>query len=127
MLKPSEIDELEILIGQLDGLHSEISALAKKSPNDAVNEFKLKFVNAVLNQANSFLGEKYRPFNDFEYFDKDDVPSNSDTTFILTQYMQALEKFRSDNIYAKYNNWYYRTADEENKIPTSPPRKLSRK
>ena len=41
MKDQSEIESLEKLIGQLQGLHSEISLLAKKSPNDAVNSFKL--------------------------------------------------------------------------------------
>ena len=59
MLKLSQIDELEKLIGQLDSLHSELTALAKKSPNDAVNTFKLRFVNTSLNNCNKFLGKKY--------------------------------------------------------------------
>jgi hypothetical protein len=33
------IDQLEKLLGQLRGLHVEVSALSKKSPNDGVNEF----------------------------------------------------------------------------------------
>jgi len=126
MLKLSQIDELEKLIGQLDSLHSELTALAKKSPNDAVNTFKLRFVNTSLNNCNKFLGKKYKPFDDFDQFDTDDVPSNSDLTFIISQYMQAMEKFRSDNIYLDYGSWYYRIKDSDGKIRTAPPAKIKK-
>jgi hypothetical protein len=36
-----DVERLEKLIGQLQGIYAEIGALAKKSPNDAVNPFKL--------------------------------------------------------------------------------------
>ena len=127
MLKNSQVDELEKLIGQLDGLHSELSALAKKSPNDAVNKFKLRFVNSSLLKCNSFLGESYKPFEDFHQFNEDDVPSNSDITFILSQYMQALEKFRSDNIYMDMGAWYFKLDDKKKKIRTAQPAKIKRK
>ena len=57
MLKRTQIDELEKLIGQLDSLHVELTTLAKKSPNDAVNNFKLRFVNTALDNCNKFLGK----------------------------------------------------------------------
>ena len=44
----SEVERLEKLVGQLQGLHSEISLLAKKSPNDAVNKFKLGLINNII-------------------------------------------------------------------------------
>jgi hypothetical protein len=43
-----QIQLFEKLSGQLDGLHSEIGLMAKKAQNDAINSFKLKFVNDVL-------------------------------------------------------------------------------
>ncbi len=52
----ADVEKLEKLIRQLHGLHSEISLLAKKSPNDAVNAFKLKLINKVLQAANEVLG-----------------------------------------------------------------------
>lgn len=126
MLKRSQIDELEKLIGQLDSLHSELTALAKKSPNDAVNTFKLWFVNTSLNNCNKFLGKNYKPFDDFDQFDTDDVHSNSDLTFIISQYMQAMEKFRSDNIYVSVGTWYYKIKGSDEKIRTAPPAKIKK-
>ncbi len=98
MITREKADKLEKLLGQLEGIHSEISSLAKKSAKDAVNDFKLKIINAVLLQCNEMLGVEYKPIGDFEQFDSDTVPSNGDVTFVAAQYLQALEKFRSDNI-----------------------------
>ncbi len=127
MLKRIQVDELEKLIGQLESLHSELTALAKKSPNDAVNKFKLRFVNASLDNCNKLLGQRYRPFNDFEQFDIDEVPSNSDLTFIISQYMPAMEKFRADNITTGSHGWQYDIEDSDEKIRTSAPAKLRKK
>jgi len=125
-LKRTQIDELEKLIGQLESFHTELAALSKKSTNDAVNTFKLRFVNMTLKNCNTFLYKKYKPFDDFDQFDIDDVPSNSDLTLIIAQYMQAMEKFRSDNIYEIFQKWYYKIKDSDEKIPTAPPAKIKK-
>jgi hypothetical protein len=54
-----DIELLEKLIGQLQGLHDEITKLTKKSPNDGLNPFKLKVVNKVLESANMLLKGRY--------------------------------------------------------------------
>lgn len=61
----SDVDVFEKLSGQLLSVYEEISLLSKKKPNDAVNKFKLKFINQMLLQSNNFLGVKYKPFDDF--------------------------------------------------------------
>ncbi|MEH2124811.1 hypothetical protein [Nostoc sp.] len=40
-MKRKDVDEFEKLSGQLQGIYEEISVLSKKSPNNAVNKFKL--------------------------------------------------------------------------------------
>jgi hypothetical protein len=125
-MKRQEVDLLETLVGQLAGHHSEITALAKKSPNDAVNPFKLKFINATLADCNRLLGETYKPFDDFGTFDVDQVPSNSDVTFILAQYIQAVEKLRCDNIFTDRGRWFYRLSDSKDEIRTAPPAKIEK-
>lgn len=120
-----EVDVFEKVVGQLDGLHNEISIMAKKSSNDAVNPFKMKFINAVLAQCNQILGNKYVPFPDFQQFNSDELPSNSDITFMLAQYLKAAEKFRADNIYeGDFGKWYWRASEKGVAIQTQPPRKL---
>jgi hypothetical protein len=78
------------------GILSEISELSKKRPNDPLNKFKLKFINATLDNLNNLL-EDHRPFEDFDRFDVDDLPSNSDVVVILSQYTAAVHRFRLDN------------------------------
>ena len=55
-LKIDDVEKMEKVSGQMEGLHKEISALARKSPNDGVNKFKLKFINSALEEANRVLG-----------------------------------------------------------------------
>ncbi|AFZ57345.1 hypothetical protein H6G54_25600 [Anabaena cylindrica FACHB-243] len=109
-MKRKDVDEFEKISGQMQGFYDELSVLSKKSPNDGVNKFKLNFVNKLLNDSNEFLGEKYRPFEDF---DIDDVPINSDVVFILSQYLQCFEKLRADNVKYKSTNWYWVIDAEE--------------
>jgi hypothetical protein len=118
----------EKLEAQLDSLHAELTMLAKKSPNDAVNEFKLKFINSVLEQNNSLFGQATRPFAEFETFSTDTMPSNSDATFILSQYIECAEKFRADNIKPHRGSWWWKIDREhEPTVRTAPPRKIIRK
>ncbi len=105
MKSRSDIERLEKLIGQLQGLHSEISLLAKKSPNDAVDAFKLRLINKVVAAANDVLGPEYLPFSDFEAFEVDDVPSTSDVALVLAQYMEEVERFRSANVKLSQHYW----------------------
>lgn len=125
-MKRSDVDELEKLMGQLKSIHAEVSALAKKSPNDAVNSFKIKFINTTVSNCNKFLGKTYKPFDDFEVFDIDDVPSNSDVTFIISQFLEALEKYRADNIWCLTGRWYFKLEDTDEKIQTAQPLKLQK-
>ncbi|MFB0593943.1 hypothetical protein ACSZM9_04975 [Aeromonas hydrophila] len=111
------VDTFEKLSGQLLSVYEEISLLSKKSPNDAVNKFKLKFVNNLLSQSNDYLADKYKPFNDFDSFDEDDIPQNSDVVFILSQYLQCFEKQRSDNVVIIGGAWYWRVeGNEDDKV-----------
>lgn len=121
-----EIEAFEKIFGQMEGVHDEISALAKKSPNDGLNKFKLRFVNAAIAAANAILTNGYLPFDDFKKFDEDDLPTNSDVTFIVGQYIEELERLRADNIHLNRGRWVYKLPEGEPAIHTAPPRKLAR-
>lgn len=112
-MKKQEIDIFEKLSGQLIGVYEEISLLSKKSPHDAVNKFKLKFINKIISDSNVFLTKKYSPFDDFISFDEDDVPQNSDVVFILSQYLQCFEKLKADNVANQYGTWCWRLKGEK--------------
>lgn len=129
-----EVNNFEKVQAQLESLHAEISTLSKKSSNDALNKFKLKFVNQTLSGANELLGVNYKPFNDFEKFDDEDLPSNSDVTLILGQYLNCMEKLRTDNICREreydgnkyYFEWYWMINKKKSEIKTKSPEKISK-
>lgn len=124
MRSRDEVEALEKLIGQLEGLHSEISQLAKKSPNDGLNKFKLKLVNKVISDGNAILQGGYRPFDDFEQFEEDDLPTNSDVTMIISQYIEQTERFRSDNVASDRSRYFYLVNEALSDIPAKMPTRV---
>lgn len=109
---------------QIQSLHSEIGTLSKKLPNDAVNKFKLKLINNLLQAGNELLKGEYKPLVGFDQFNEDDIPTNSDVTVVLAQYLNCLEKLRADNISNFGGRWYWAVDGERSEIQTAPPRKL---
>ena len=83
MDKKEDVWEFEKLEQQLHSFLDEMSALSSKKPDGPVNKFKLKFLNATLGSINKIIAD-YRPFPDFEQFDVDSLPSNSDVVVILS-------------------------------------------
>lgn len=123
-----DVERLEKLIGQLQGMYAEIGALAKKSPNDSVNGFKLKLINKVMEAGNNVLGETYKPFEEFDVFDSDDAPTTSDVTMVLAQYIEETERFRSDNVRQdEMGYWFYVVGGKIGDVQSSPPTRIGRK
>lgn len=105
---------------QLQGLHIEISILAKKAPNDGRNLFKLKLVNNILAKGNSILTGHYKPLENFVTFDESALPTNSDVTIVLALYRQA-ERFRSNNMVHHDYKWKYLVNGAASGIEGRPP------
>lgn len=122
-----EVDNFEKLQAQLEGLHNEISALSKKSQNDALNKFKLKFVNKIIYDSNELLVKNYKPFSDFETFEENDMPTNSDVAMMLTQYLSCFEKLRADNVKQERMNWFWMIDGKQSDIKTVMPKKIKEK
>jgi hypothetical protein len=122
----SDVENLERLIVQLRGLHNEIAQLAKKSANDALNKFKLRLVNKVIEDGNKILGKLYKPFEAFNKFDEDEMPTNSDVTLILSQYMEQAERYRSDNVIYHAHKWVYVLRDQPSDIEARRPTRVGR-
>jgi hypothetical protein len=124
-MKRNEIDEFETLQGQLQAFHTEMNTLVKKNPNDALNKFKLGLINSLLTKANAFLGEERLPFPDFEVFHDEVLPSTSDVLVIISQYLSAFEKLRTENIEQYLGSWYWMIDDEDaHSLRTPPPKNL---
>lgn len=121
-----DVERLEKIIGQLQAAHSEIAILAKKSPSDTLNSFKLKMINNVIQCSNDVLGERYKPFDDFHQFEDDALPSNSDITMVLAQYMGEAERYRSDNVMKKLHSWFYVVGNKISEIRSGPPSKVGK-
>jgi hypothetical protein len=106
----AEVDSFEKVQAQIQGLHSEVSSLSKKSQNDALNKFKLKLVNQLVQE--------------------DDIPTNSDVALMLTQYLNCLEKLRADNIIKEDKfpqHWYWKINGKISNIRTTTPKIIQEK
>lgn len=125
-MKRASIHLFEKLDAQLGSIYQEISALARKAPNDAVNAFKIGLVNSTLKQCNELFGKDYLPFQDFTEFPQDELPINSDVAFVVLQYKGCAEKLRADNIRLEsFDEWVWKIDDKGEQIQTAPPKKLS--
>ena len=120
-MKREDVNAFAIANSQLVEMYNEISVMSKKKPNDSINLFKLKFINKIISDANSIMGIEHKPFSDFELFDEDDLPNNSDITVMFSQYLNAMEKFRCDNIENDYSGWYWVIDGRKSEIEATHP------
>jgi len=123
-MKASDVNFFEKVKGQLQQLQNEISVLSKSKPDNAINKFKLGFINEKLGEANTILTGEFAPFKDFTIFDVDNLPTNSDVVMILSQYLDCLEAWRCANIHESAYNCYWNVTKE--KIETEGPSRYRR-
>ncbi|WP_448034236.1 hypothetical protein [Bradyrhizobium liaoningense] len=117
-----EVEEFRKMAAQLDALHLEALAASKKSPDKPVSAFKVNLANSVLEQAKRVLGPS-APAMDFVKFDKDDLPTNSDLSFIVTQFVECAEKVRAENIQRRANGtWYWNISGAFSDIVAAAPK-----
>lgn len=122
MEKKEDIELFEKGEQQLHSFLTEISELSKKKPDAPLNKFKLKFINDTLSKLNALLKDK-RPFADFQQFDVDDLPTNSDVVVILSQYTAAVHLFRRDNTTKdRVGKWWWVVRNKITDIPAGDPR-----
>lgn len=81
--------DLDNVYQHIDTLRTEIALLSAKKPNDPVNKFKLKYINQTISDSNEILGAK-KPYESFDTFSEDDLPTNSDVLMMLSLYYSAL-------------------------------------
>lgn len=112
-----EVHNFEKTQAQLDSIYQEISVLSKKKQDDALSIFKLKLVNKILDEVNLILGDTYKPFDDFDKFDEDNIPTNSDVVLVLGQYLECMEKLRADRIKNISGSWYWVLEENKNLEP----------
>ena len=122
-----DIQNFEKIQTQLISLHGELSLSSKKAPNDSVNIFKLKLINTVISKANDILENENLPFDDFNQFDVEEIPSNSDVVLVLGQYINCLDERKITRIIRVVTGyWYWRLNGEKTEIVTSEPKKVNK-
>jgi hypothetical protein len=94
----------------------------QEKPNDALNQFKLKFIHGALAKLNRLLGD-YRPFEDFEQFDPDVLPTNSDVVLILSQYAGATHLLRTEQTVEESDDgdWHWIVRGKTSDLTTKSP------
>ena len=95
MLK-KDIETFAELHSKLISIRSDISVLSSKKPNDQLNEFKLKYINRILEGINKLIGD-FKPDSEFCLFELESLPTNSDVLLILNLYVNAMKLFKDHN------------------------------
>ncbi len=120
MKSEEEVQDFERLEQQLHSMLAEMSELSKKRPNDGLNKFKLNLVNVLLGRMNEIVAAQ-KPFQDFETFDEDDLPTNSDVVVMLSQYASALYQFRQKNTEYVDHKWWWTLPGKQGRVQTGSP------
>lgn len=95
-MQRKDVEKYSELYSKLFSMKGDIALLSAKKPNETVNEFKLKLINKLLAQINELIG-KFKPEADFEAFNLDVLPTNSDVLMVLNLYLNGMERFRDAN------------------------------
>lgn len=83
--------ETKKVLEQVRTLKYEFRALSSKKPNEPLNNFKVKYVNQTLADANAVLRDD-KPYENFELFSDEELPTNSDVLMMLSLYLDRLTK-----------------------------------
>ena len=117
-----EVEQFRKMAAQLDALHQEATAASKKQPDKPVSKFKVELANSVLETSKKVLGTSAPTLN-FERFDADDLPTNSDLSFVVSQFVECTEKVKAQNI-QRYSNgvWYWKVLNSMSDIVATAPK-----
>lgn len=120
-----EVTLFERVRPQLQTLCDELRELAKKKADSVMSKLKTNLINEKLKDVNSLLGTEGRPFREFELFNADDLSTTSDAVIILSQYLEALETWRSARIFfeGERRHWYWNIDDEKMFVKTDRPKR----
>jgi hypothetical protein len=121
-MNQQEVEEFRKMAAQLDALHQEAIAWSKKHPDKPVSKFKIDLANTVLETARKVL-DTSAPTLDFEKFNTDDLPTNSDLSFVATQFVECAEKIKAQNIKRAPNGvWYWLVSNNMTEIVATAPK-----
>lgn len=87
-------DTHDTMMPLLNSMYEEFKELSKKKPEAAISKNKIKIVNRLLEKVRGILKEE-DSIDFLDLLDEDDVPQTSDVTLILSQYVAAMNGFKS--------------------------------
>lgn len=122
-LQKTDVQLFEKILEQLQKLRDDFGGLAKSKPDAPLNVLKVGFVNEKLAEANRLLTGPHKPFDKFEQFDIEALPSNSDVQLVLSQYLACLEGWRSANVVKRGYDWVWDLDAEQ--IKAQPPSRFA--
>jgi hypothetical protein len=121
-MNADQVEQFRKMAAQLDALHQEATAASKKHPDKPVSKFKVDLANAVLEAAKEVLGTS-APTLSFDRFDTDDLPTNSDLSFVVSQFVECAEKVKAQNIKRLHNGvWYWMVNGSMSEIAAVAPK-----
>jgi hypothetical protein len=89
-----KIKKFEMLFPMVNSDLTEIRELSKKKQDEPLNKFKVKTINKKLGQVKEVLSDE--PTSEFlELLDDLTLPSNSDAVLMISQFIQAMEQFKT--------------------------------
>ena len=78
----------------LEAMYGEFKELSKKKPDGAVSKKKIKIVNRLLEKCHEVLANE-DSLSFLDLLDEDAIPQHSDVVLMLSQYVAAMNQFRS--------------------------------
>lgn len=89
-----KIRKFEMLFPMVNSDLNEIRELSKKKQDEPLNKFKVSTINKKLKQVKEVLDDE--PTSEFlELLDDETLPSNSDAVLMISQFIQAMEQFKT--------------------------------
>lgn len=83
---------------KLSSLYVAMTTFSEANASGIVNEFKLKLINKTLKESNELLGDKFKPYEGFDYFSQEMHPTYSDVVIVLQMYLDTIKPFLSFDI-----------------------------
>ena len=95
-----EVKMFDILYPMIKGDLAEIRELSKKKQDEPLNELKVKIINKKLEKAKSILKNE-ATIEFLDLLNEEKLPTNSDAVLQISQFINALKKFREKFYVAK--------------------------
>lgn len=89
-----KIKKFEMLFPMVNSDLNEIRELSKKKQDEPLNKFKVNTINKKLERVREVLTDE-PTFEYLELLDDETLPSNSDAVLMISQYIQAMEQFKT--------------------------------